>query len=105
MPTYQYLCKNCGHQLEELQSIKEPPLTQCPECKQEALLRIVGSGSGVIFKGTGFYKTDYVKSERNEAKSSGAEEKKKDSGTPSPAADTKTPPASPSDSGKKKDEM
>lgn len=101
MPTYQYLCKNCGHQLEELQSFTEAALTQCPECKQETLARVMGSGSGVIFKGKGFYKTDYVKSEGKKPESSG--EKKKESGTAAPSPDTKTPPATPPDSAKKKD--
>ncbi len=62
MPTYQYQCKNCGHQLEEFQSMTEPPLTRCPSCGTESLARIMGGGSGLIFKGTGFYLTDYKRS-------------------------------------------
>ncbi|MDL1894245.1 zinc ribbon domain-containing protein, partial [Sphingobacteriales bacterium CHB3] len=98
MPTYQYLCRNCGHQLEELQSFTEPALTQCPECKQETLARVMGSGSGVIFKGKGFYKTDYVKSEGKKPVSSGAGEKKNESGTAAPSPDAKTPPTTPPES-------
>jgi putative FmdB family regulatory protein len=61
MPTYEYLCRNCGHELEEFQSMKELPLTHCPNCNTESLVRIMGGGSGLIFKGTGFYITDYKK--------------------------------------------
>ncbi len=61
MPTYQYQCKNCGHELEEFQSISEPPLTLCPACRMESLVRVLGGGYGIIFKGTGFYLTDYKK--------------------------------------------
>jgi putative FmdB family regulatory protein len=62
MPTYQYQCKSCGYELEEFQSIKEDPLTTCPNCHTENLVRVLGGGSGVIFRGTGFYLTDYKKS-------------------------------------------
>ncbi len=69
MPTYQYLCRNCGHQLEEFQSISEPELVSCPECKTDSLARVLGSGAGLIFKGSGFYLTDYVKGkEKGEVK-------------------------------------
>jgi putative FmdB family regulatory protein len=62
MPTYEYQCSNCGHELEEFQSINEAPLTLCPACKGETLLRIMGGGAGLIFRGSGFYLTDYKKS-------------------------------------------
>jgi len=61
MPTYQYKCKNCGFELEELQSMTEPPLLRCPECHTDNLARIMGTGAGLIFKGSGFYLTDYKK--------------------------------------------
>jgi putative FmdB family regulatory protein len=61
MPTYQYQCRNCGHELEEFQSMTEPPLTRCPQCGLESLVRVMGSGAGIIFRGTGFYLTDYKK--------------------------------------------
>jgi putative FmdB family regulatory protein len=61
MPTYQYQCKNCGHALEELQSMSEPPLLHCPACDTDGLQRIMGTGAGLIFKGSGFYLTDYKK--------------------------------------------
>ncbi|MGA9119055.1 MAG: zinc ribbon domain-containing protein [Bacteroidota bacterium] len=59
MPTYQYQCKKCGHTLEELQSMSEPPLVHCPHCNTDSLVRVLGGGTGLIFKGSGFYLTDY----------------------------------------------
>lgn len=64
MPTYDYRCTNCGHQFEAFQKMSDKPLTQCPECKG-ILKRLIGSGSGPIFKGTGFYQTDYKNSGKN----------------------------------------
>ncbi|MBI4308838.1 MAG: zinc ribbon domain-containing protein, partial [Candidatus Omnitrophica bacterium] len=57
MPTYQYECSACGHEFEELQTMTEPKLTQCPKCGKNKLARLIGSGSGMIFKGSGFYET------------------------------------------------
>lgn len=76
MPTYQYVCKTCNHELEELQSISDPPLVRCPNCGTDSLARVVGSGAGLIFKGSGFYLTDYVKAEAK--KSATAETKKEE---------------------------
>ena len=59
MPTYEYECQACGHLFEALQTMTEPKLTKCPKCKKQKLARLIGSGSGVIFKGSGFYETDY----------------------------------------------
>jgi len=59
MPTYQYECSACGHTLEILQSMTEARLTKCPKCKKQKLERLIGTGSGIIFKGSGFYETDY----------------------------------------------
>jgi len=61
MPTYDYVCAKCGHELEAFQAMKDPPLKQCPACKRRTLKRQVGGGAGLIFKGTGFYITDYKK--------------------------------------------
>jgi len=61
MPTYEYLCRNCGHTLEEFQSMTEDPLVHCPKCGRDTLARVMGAGGGVIFKGSGFYLTDYKK--------------------------------------------
>ena len=59
MPTYQYACSDCGHQFEAFQSFTEASLTTCPECKGE--VRKIYSAVGVVFKGSGFYKTDSAK--------------------------------------------
>ena len=59
MPTYQYECTACGHEFEALQSMTKPKLSRCPKCGKKKLARLIGSGSGMIFKGSGFYETDY----------------------------------------------
>ena len=59
MPTYEYACPKCGHQFEQFQSMRDEPLKKCPKCKKAGLKRLVGGGAGLIFKGTGFYITDY----------------------------------------------
>lgn len=59
MPTYDYRCNACEHQFEHFQSMKDAPLKKCPECGKNALERLIGLGAGVIFKGSGFYETDY----------------------------------------------
>lgn len=61
MPTYDYVCTKCGHELEVFQSMKDALLTKCPVCRKAGLKRKVGGGAGLIFKGTGFYITDYKK--------------------------------------------
>lgn len=61
MPTYDYLCEKCGHTLEVLQGINDKKLKKCPKCGEPKLVRQIGSGGGIIFKGTGFYETDYKK--------------------------------------------
>ena len=58
MPTYEYECKNCGHRFERRQSMTDRPLKKCPECGR-SLRRLIGAGSGIIFKGPGFHATDY----------------------------------------------
>lgn len=59
MPTYEYACPKCGHEFEQFQSMRDEPLKKCPKCRKTGLKRLVGSGAGLIFKGTGFYITDY----------------------------------------------
>jgi len=73
MPTYDYLCENCGHKFEQFQSITAAPLRKCPICKKMGLKRLLGCGSGIIFKGSGFYQTDY----RSESYKKAAESEKK----------------------------
>gem|GEM_PF-1203132 len=59
MPTYEYRCSECGHSLEALQKITEEPLKRCPQCRQDTLKRGPGGGIGLLFRGSGFYQTDY----------------------------------------------
>jgi len=61
MPIYEYQCSNpdCRHEFDELQSMSEPPLVTCPKCGKDTLKKLIGSGAGLIFKGSGFYLTDY----------------------------------------------
>jgi putative FmdB family regulatory protein len=59
MPTYEYQCDACKHRLEEFQSFTEEPLKKCPQCGKKKLRRLLGSGAAIIFKGSGFYQTDY----------------------------------------------
>lgn len=60
MPTYEYECKSCGYAFEKSQSMADSPLKKCPKCSKP-VRRLIGSGSGIIFKGAGFYATDYRK--------------------------------------------
>lgn len=76
MPTYEYQCSACGHRFDEFQSMSAEPLTRCPQCKKKKLERLIGTGAGVIFKGSGFYQTDY-------RGSSYATDAKKDADAPS----------------------
>ena len=59
MPTYDYECSACGHTFDELQSFSDPPLSKCPKCKKKKLNRLFGGGGAILFKGSGFYETDY----------------------------------------------
>jgi len=68
MPTYEYACEKCGHKFEEFQSITAKSLRKCPACGKMALKRLIGAGAGIIFKGSGFYQTDY----RSDSYKSGA---------------------------------
>lgn len=72
MPTYDYKCDNCDHLMEVFQSITAKPLRKCPECGKLKLKRLLGTGAGLIFKGSGFYETDY----RSESYKKGADSEK-----------------------------
>lgn len=73
MPTYDYVCKACEHEWELFQSIKANPVRKCPECGKLKAQRVIGPGAGIIFKGSGFYQTDY----RSKSWKKGAEAAKK----------------------------
>lgn len=82
MPTYEYQCIKCGHRFEELQSIKSLPLNSCPVCNGP-VERLIGTGSGLIFKGAGFYATEYRSSEYQKSAKADSD---KSSVIPAPAA-------------------
>ena len=73
MPTYDYECDACGHEFELFQSISESNKRKCPKCSKLKLRRLFGTGAAVVFKGSGFYETDY----RSESYKKGAEKAKK----------------------------
>jgi putative FmdB family regulatory protein len=94
MPTYDYECRACGHRFDELQSFSEPPLTKCPACKKNKLERLFGGGGAIIFKGSGFYETDYRRAGTNgdgkakaDADGGTTEAKPEAKAEPAPAAD------------------
>ena len=87
MPTYDYVCDACDHQFELFHSIKDEPKRKCPECGKQKLRRLIGPGAGIVFKGSGFYQTDY----RSESYKKGA------------AADKSSATTTSSDSAKSKD--
>ena len=70
MPTYDYVCDACKHEFEEFQYMSEEVLKKCPKCGKKKLRRLIGTGAAIIFKGSGFYQTDYrSESYKNAAKS------------------------------------
>lgn len=73
MPTYTYVCAGCGHRFDRMQSMTAKQLRKCPECSERKLERLIGPGAGLIFKGSGFYITDY--------RGGGAADAGKDEGT------------------------
>ena len=89
MPTYDYVCDACDHEFELFQSITEPAKRKCPECGKNKLRRLIGTGAAIMFKGSGFYKTDYrsdtYKKHAEADKSSGKSEGGKSDGAKSDA--------------------
>ena len=77
MPTYEYIChnENCGHEFETFQSMKVDALKDCPECREPTLKRKIGLGAGIIFKGSGFYETDYKRKDTSSSESKKTEGK------------------------------
>jgi putative FmdB family regulatory protein len=67
MPTYEYQCDACGHRFEKFQSITAAPIKKCPECGKSKVRRLIGTGAGLLFKGSGFYITDYRPDSYNQA--------------------------------------
>ena len=115
MPTYDYICDECGHEFEAFEPITSTPQTECPACKVSRLRRKIGPGAAILFKGSGFYQTDYrsdsykkaAKAEKSSGDSSGGAKgesggTKSDSGSSgSPSSTSSTPASSSSSSGSK----
>ncbi|MCE9547873.1 MAG: zinc ribbon domain-containing protein [Planctomycetia bacterium] len=90
MPTYDYECDGCGHKFELFQSMAEPVKRKCPKCGKQKLRRLFGTGGAIVFKGSGFYQTDYrsdsykkgaeADKPKTESKSEGKSEGKSSSG-------------------------
>ncbi len=97
MPTYDYECEACGHSFEHFQSITSELLTKCPACGKKKLQRLFGTGAAVVFKGSGFYQTDYrseswrkgAESAKKESGSAGSESKTESQSAPSPSTESK----------------
>ena len=86
MPTYEYDCDACEHAFEEFQSFSDEVLTKCPKCGKKKLRRLFGTGAAIIFKGSGFYETDY----RSESYKTAAKEDQETPAKPAPPGDGKT---------------
>jgi putative FmdB family regulatory protein len=80
LPTYEYECQRCGHRFELFQSMSDEPRKRCPECRGK-LRRLLGAGAGIIFKGSGFYATDYRKPQKPAASDGGSSGDGEKSGT------------------------
>ncbi len=114
MPTYEYECTACGHKFEEWQSITAEPIKKCPACRKNKVKRLLGTGGAIIFKGSGFYGTDYrsesyKKAEKADSESKSTESKPAASTEGSSSASGATPAPTPSsepktDSGKTKNQ-
>ncbi len=96
MPTYDYVCQKCEHRFEQFQSISAAPLKKCPACGKAALQRLIGTGGGILFRGSGFYETDYRSSSYKkaaEAEKNAVSGAAKSDSTKSDKAPTKPPAA------------
>jgi putative FmdB family regulatory protein len=116
MPTYEYECDACGHEFERLQRMTEPAVRKCPKCAKLKVRRLISGGAGVIFKGSGFYETDYKRARSGAAHGASKDaksESKSETKTESSSSDAKPAggdakkssdkPAAKSDAPKKKD--
>ena len=88
MPTYDYQCQACGHTWELFQSMNDNPVKSCPKCKKRKAKRLLGVGAGVIFKGTGFYETDYKNTGGGEKKENSSDSESSDSSKSSDSSDS-----------------
>jgi putative FmdB family regulatory protein len=107
MPTYDYACPDCKHSFQKFHSMTADPIKDCPECQEKNVRRLIGAGAGLIFKGSGFYITDYRSKSYNEAKkndssapsepASGGSDSASKAASPPAATKTPSPPTKSSD--------
>ena len=99
MPTYDYECNDCHHRFEQWQSFNDAKLTDCPACGKPALHRLFGSGAAIVFKGSGFYETDYRRpdAERKQKAAGGKVESDTPESKPAEAKPTESTPAAKGD--------
>jgi putative FmdB family regulatory protein len=108
MPTYDYQCDACSHAFEEWQSFNDAELTTCPKCKKKKLRRLIGNGAAIVFKGSGFYETDYNRSadyQKSKKAETETPSEAKPAAAETPASPPPPPPPPPAESkggGKKK---
>ena len=95
MPTYDYICDECGHEFEAYESITLEPRKDCPACGQPRLRRKIGPGAAIIFKGSGFYQTDY----RSDSYKKAAAADKPSDGAAKPSGEAASPSSTPSSGG------
>lgn len=91
MPTYDYACQACGHAFEHFQPMGDKLLRKCPECGKLKLERLIGSGAGIVFRGTGFYETDYKRKAGKPESASPSSEGSKPKSTKGSSAKAKKP--------------
>ena len=101
MPTYDYQCDACGHAWELFQKITDDAVKKCPECNKKKARRLFGTGAAIVFKGSGFYQTDYRSEsyKKGEKAASESSEKKSDSTASASKSESKPEPKSGADSG------
>jgi putative FmdB family regulatory protein len=92
MPTYDYICDECGHEFEAYESITLEPRKDCPECSRASLRRKIGPGAAILFKGSGFYQTDY----RSESYKKAAKAEKPSDAPTKTSGESATPSSTPS---------
>ena len=81
MPTYDYICNDCEKIYEYFQTMSDAPIRECPECKKNSLRRVISGGTGLIFKGSGYYLTDYKNKKKQSSENKKSNKKKKDNKT------------------------
>ena len=81
MPTYDYICNDCEKMYEYFQPMSDAPMRECPKCKKNSLRRVISGGTGLIFKGSGYYLTDYKNKKTQSSENKKSNKKKKDNKT------------------------